>query len=47
MIVTDLSNLGEAAAASPSVSIIVIGENVRLRENLDWLTRSARQLSPT
>jgi uroporphyrin-III C-methyltransferase len=47
VIVTDLGGLGAAAAASPSVSIIVIGENVRLRERLDWLAHSARQLSPT
>lgn len=46
VIVTNLARLGEAAMASPSVSIIVIGENVRLREELDWLTRAATQFSP-
>jgi uroporphyrin-III C-methyltransferase len=39
--VTTLARLGEAAAASPSVSIIVVGENVRLREKLDWLAGTA------
>ena len=30
-----------AAEQSPAISIIVIGENVRLRGQLDWLTRTA------
>ena len=46
VIVTTLEKLGEAAAASPSISIIVIGENVKLRDELDWLTRKAVALTP-
>ena len=46
VIVTTLGALGEAAAASPSISIIVIGENVKLRQDLDWLTRTAAQFTP-
>jgi hypothetical protein len=33
--------LGAAAERSSAISIIVIGENVRLREQLDWLTNQA------
>ena len=29
-----------------SLSILVIGENVRLREELDWLKHTARALNP-
>ncbi|HVU21795.1 MAG TPA: uroporphyrinogen-III C-methyltransferase [Rhizomicrobium sp.] len=35
--VTTLAGLGEAAAATSAASIIVIGQNVKLREGLDWL----------
>ncbi len=35
--VTTLSGLGAAANESAAPAIIVIGENVRLREGLDWL----------
>ncbi len=35
--VTTLSELGSAAIESTAPAIIVIGENVRLREGLDWL----------
>ena len=35
--VIPLHALGEAAAQSAAPAIIVIGENVRLREGLDWL----------
>jgi uroporphyrin-III C-methyltransferase len=35
--VTTLAGLGAAAAASSAPAILVIGENVRLRQSLDWL----------
>jgi uroporphyrin-III C-methyltransferase len=35
--VTTLAGLGEAAAGSSAPAILVIGENVKLRANLDWL----------
>ncbi len=35
--VTTLSKLGDAAAQSTAPAIIAIGENVKLREGLDWL----------
>lgn len=35
--VTTLAELGEKAAASTAPAIIVIGENVKLREGLDWI----------
>jgi uroporphyrin-III C-methyltransferase len=35
--VTTLDKLGEAAANSAAPAIIVIGENVKLREGLDWI----------
>jgi uroporphyrin-III C-methyltransferase len=35
--VTTLSQLGEAAAQSTAPAIIAVGENVKLREGLDWL----------
>jgi uroporphyrin-III C-methyltransferase len=45
--VTTLAQLGEAAAASTAPAIIVIGENVKLREGLDWLgAMSGRLLNP-
>ena len=37
VIVTTLGGLGEAAERSPALSIIVIGENVKLAEELSWL----------
>jgi uroporphyrin-III C-methyltransferase len=37
-IITTLSGLATAAEASPALSIIVIGQNVRLAEELGWLT---------
>jgi len=45
--VTTLAQLGEAARASSTPAILVIGENVRLREGLDWLGAMAgRTLNP-
>jgi uroporphyrin-III C-methyltransferase len=45
--VTTLAGLGEAARASSAPAILVIGENVRLREGLDWLgAMTGRQLHP-
>ena len=35
--VTTLAGLGQAAAESTAPAILVIGENVRLREGMDWL----------
>jgi len=35
--VTTLSELGAAAAESTAPAILVVGENVKLREGLDWL----------
>jgi uroporphyrin-III C-methyltransferase len=47
VIVTTLERLGAAAAASTAPAIIVIGENVKLREGLDWLGAMAgRVLEP-
>lgn len=40
VIVTTLGGLGAAAEKAPALSIIVIGENVRLRETLDWVKRT-------
>ena len=34
---TTLSELGAAAAESAAPAILVIGENVKLRDSLDWL----------
>ena len=39
VIVTTLGGLAEAAERSPALSIIVIGENVKLAEELDWLAK--------
>ena len=39
--VTNLASLGTAAESSPVLSIIVIGANVGLRDELDWLVRVA------
>jgi uroporphyrin-III C-methyltransferase len=45
--VIPLSQLGEAAAQSTTPAIIVIGENVRLRNGLDWLgAMSGKLLNP-
>jgi uroporphyrin-III C-methyltransferase len=45
--VTTLKNLGEAAAASTAPAIIIVGQNVRLREGLDWVGALAgRALEP-
>ncbi len=44
--VTTLGGLGAAAAAHPALSILVVGENVRLREELDWLGQVAGALNP-
>jgi uroporphyrin-III C-methyltransferase len=46
VIVTTLGGLGTAAENASALSIIVIGENVRLREELDWLGRMAGALNP-
>ncbi len=47
VVVTSLEKLGEAAAASGAPAIIVIGENVKLREGLDWVGAMAgRVLEP-
>jgi uroporphyrin-III C-methyltransferase len=44
--VTTLADLAEAAEKAPPLSIIVIGENVRLRDELDWLSNKAAALNP-
>ena len=47
VIVATLATLGEAAAASTAPAIIVIGENVKLRDGLDWISALAgRVLEP-
>jgi len=46
VIVTDLAGLGAAAEKAPALSIIVVGENVRLRDDLDWLGRKTRAFNP-
>ncbi len=46
VIVTTLGALGSAAEKAPALSIIVIGQNVRLREELDWLGKKAAALNP-
>ncbi len=40
VIVTTLSDLAAAAENAPSLAIIVIGENVRLAEELSWLAKT-------
>ncbi|HJR55194.1 MAG TPA: uroporphyrinogen-III C-methyltransferase [Rhizomicrobium sp.] len=40
VIVTTLGGLGEAAERSPALSIIVIGENVKLARELNWLAKT-------
>jgi uroporphyrin-III C-methyltransferase len=45
--VITLAQLGEAATQTDAAAIIVIGENVRLREGLDWLgAMSGKLLNP-
>ncbi|MEJ0026616.1 MAG: uroporphyrinogen-III C-methyltransferase [Rhizomicrobium sp.] len=45
--VTTLAGLGAAAAGGTAPAIIVIGENVRLRDGLDWIGALAgRRLEP-
>jgi len=39
--VTTLADLGAAAAESAAPAILVIGENIRLRDSLDWLAGPA------
>jgi uroporphyrin-III C-methyltransferase len=39
---TDLAGLGTAAAASPALSTIIVGKNVLLRRELNWMVRMAR-----
>jgi len=46
VIVTTLAGLGKAAEKSSPLSIIVVGENVRLRKELDWLGKTAVLFSP-
>jgi uroporphyrin-III C-methyltransferase len=41
MIITTLGGLGAAAEQSPALSIIVIGENVKLAEELNWLAAAS------
>lgn len=41
VIVTTLGELGAAAENAPSLAIMVIGENVRLAEELSWLAKTA------
>ena len=40
VIVTTLGGLGAAAENAPSLAIMVIGENVRLAEELNWLAKT-------
>jgi uroporphyrin-III C-methyltransferase len=44
--VTTLETLGAAAEQSSAIAIIVIGENVRMREQLDWLGWLAGAVNP-
>jgi uroporphyrin-III C-methyltransferase len=47
VVVTTLGELGNAALDNSAPAIVVIGENVRLREGLDWLGAMAgRALEP-
>jgi uroporphyrin-III C-methyltransferase len=46
-VVTTLSGLGDAVRACKAPAVLVIGENVRLREGLDWIgAMSGRLLDP-
>ena len=40
VIITTLGDLGAAAQNVPSLAIMVIGENVRLAEDLNWLAKT-------
>jgi uroporphyrin-III C-methyltransferase len=45
--VTTLAQLGEAVGGTTAPTILVVGENVRLREGLDWLgALSGKMLEP-
>ena len=44
--VTDLKGLGAAAQKAPALCIIVVGENVKLRQELEWLEKTAAGFSP-
>ena len=44
--VTDLKGLGLAAENAPALCILVVGENVRLRQELNWLGKTAAALNP-
>lgn len=47
VVMTTLAQLGEAAAQSTAPAIIAIGENVKLRDGLDWLgAMSGKLLNP-
>ena len=46
VMVTDLKGLGAAASSAPALCILVVGENVRLRQELDWLGKTAAALNP-
>jgi uroporphyrin-III C-methyltransferase len=47
VLVTTLANLGEASGTKTAPTILVVGENVRLREGLDWLgALSGKALEP-
>jgi uroporphyrin-III C-methyltransferase len=41
VIVTTLGNLAAAAETAPALSVIVIGENVRLAGELNWLAKTS------
>jgi len=40
VIITTLANLPAAAATAPTLAILVIGENVRLAEELNWMAEA-------
>ena len=37
---------GRCGRSKPALSIMVVGENVRLRDELDWLGKTAGALNP-
>jgi len=41
VIITTLGNLAAAAETAPALSVIVIGENVRLADELNWLAKTS------
>jgi uroporphyrin-III C-methyltransferase len=41
VIVTTLGNLAAASETAPALSVIVIGENVRLADELNWLAKTS------